>query len=240
LKAILLAGGRGTRLHPTTKVINKHGVLIFDLPMIFFPIMTLRDAGITDIILTLGDHDTERFFQLLGDGSELGVKIDYHYHGAPKGIAYAINMCKDRVGDEPFIVLLGDNLFCDGLEMHVKCFKDSLKPMVVLKKMPWAQAKNYGVAYIENGEIEAFAEKPTQLFSDDVVLGVYFLDKRFFEAYRSLKASDRGEYEITDALHAMREYLSYSWYGGRWFDLGTFEDILEASIWRREQADALR
>lgn len=206
--------------------------------MIFGAIETLRDAGITDIIITLGDHDTERFFYLLGDGSEFGVNIDYHYHGKPKGIAYAIYMCKDRVRDEPFVVLLGDNLFCDGLKSHVQCFKRNLEPMVVLKKMSWEKAKNYGVAYIQHNKISAFTEKPWQPASEDVVLGAYFLDKQFFKIFETLKQSDRGEYEITDALDGMKDRLTYSWYGGRWFDLGTFDDILEASMWRRNQVQS--
>lgn len=235
MKGIILAGGHATRLQPTTQVVNKHLLNIYDKPMIFYTIETLRDAGITDIIITLGDHDTERFFYLLGDGSELGVNIDYHYHGKPKGIAYAIYMCHDRVRDEPFVVLLGDNIFCDGLEQQVRCFKNNPKPMAVLKKMPWKQAQNYGVAYIQNNKIEGFTEKPRNLFSEDVVLGAYFLDKTFFKVYKEMSPSGRGEYEITDALDAMRGNMTYSWYGGRWFDCGTFEDILEASIWRRSQ-----
>jgi len=237
MRGIILCGGHSTRLRPTTKIINKHAVLIYDKPMIFGAIETLRDAGITDIIITLGDHDPERFFKLLGDGSELGVNIDYHYHGAPKGVAYAIYMCRDRVRDEPFVVLLGDNLFCDGLEMQVNCFKNKLEPMIVLKKMPWSKAKNYGVAVLDNHRIVDIVEKPLEEISGNVVLGAYFLDSTFFSFYNNISPSKRGEYEITDVLKQMK--LTYSYYGGRWIDMGTFEDILEASIWRKKQADVL-
>lgn len=234
MKAIILAGGHATRLQPTTKIINKHHLQVYDKPLIFYAIETLRDAGITDIILTLGDHDNERFFALLGHGEDLGVKIDYHYHGKPLGIAHAIYMCRDRVRDEPFIVLLGDNIFCDGLEMQVMAFKDLPKPMMVLKKMPWEKARNYGVALIEGDKVVDIIEKPKENVSQLAVLGAYFLDKTFFEIYKELNPSGRGEYEITDALKLMN--VDWSMYGGKWFDCGSFDDIYQAATWRRNQS----
>lgn len=233
-----MAGGHGTRLYPTSKVVNKHVFQIYDKPMIFYAIETLRDAGITDIILTLGDHQPEAFFELLGDGSELGVDIDYHYHGAPKGISHAIYMCRDRVRDEPFVVHLGDNIFCDGLEMQVNAFKDLPKPMVVLKKMPWNKVRNYGVALIEDDKIVDIIEKPKENVSQLAVLGAYFLDKRFFEVYKELKPSARGELEITDALKLMKP--DWCMYGGKWWDCGGFNSILEASTWRRKQLNVTK
>jgi len=234
VKGIILAGGHATRLHPTTKVVNKHHILIYDKPMIFYAVETLRDAGITDIIITLGDHDNDRFFELLGHGQDFGVNIDYHFHGKPLGISHAIWMCRDRVGDEPFVVLLGDNIFCDGLQMQVNAFKDLPKPMMVLKKMPWAKARNYGVALIEDDVVVDIVEKPKRKVSQLAVLGVYFLDKTFFEVYKRLNPSGRGEYEITDALKLMNP--DWSMYGGLWFDCGTFDDIYQASTWRRNQS----
>ena len=233
MKGVILAGGHATRLHPTTKVVNKHHLLVYDKPLIFYSIETLRDAGITDIVVTLGDHDAERFFDLLGDGSELGVNIDYHYHGKPLGISHAIWMCRDRVRDEPFVVLLGDNIFCGGLEMQVKAFMDLPEPMIVLKKMPWEKARNYGVAMIEDDRIVDIIEKPKENVSQLAVLGAYFLDKRFFEIYVQLHPSARGEYEITDALKLLKP--DWCMYGGQWFDCGTFDDILQAALWRRIQ-----
>ncbi len=233
MKGIVLAGGHGTRLHPTSRVVNKHLFNIYDLPMIFYPIITLRDAGIKDIIITLGDHDTDRFFELLGDGSELGVNIDYHYHGEPRGIPYAIWMCRDRVRDEPFVVHLGDNIFCDGLGLQVNSFKDLPEPMVVIKKMPWSRARNYGVAMLEQGKIVDIIEKPEVNVSQYAVLGAYVLTKRFFKIYKELSPSARGELEITDALRLMNP--SWCMYGGHWWDMGTVEDIHQASVWRRSQ-----
>jgi len=204
--------------------------------MIFYPIMTLRDAGVTDIIVTLGEHGCEQIFELLGDGSELGVRITYVYQGAPKGIAHAIYTAKNEIGDEPFIVHLGDNLFCEGLEFQVKCFKEKKTPMILVKRMPWAKAKNYGVAYFnEFDEVSDLVEKPQRETSpfEWVVVGAYFLDNTFFEAFELILPSERGEYEIMDALRLMD--LSWMGYGGQWYDCGTFEDLHQAATWRRSQ-----
>jgi len=235
MKAIILAGGHATRLHPTTQVVNKHLLNIYDMPMIFYPIITLRDAGIKDIVISLGDHDTERFYDLLGSGASLGVNLEYDYHGKPLGIAYAINHIQYEFPEfleEPFVVHLGDNIFCDGLDPQIRAFRNRKNiNMFLTKQMPWNQARNYGV-FINR----KFIEKPIDYKPFlDVVLGVYFLTPTFFRAYKVIEPSNRGEYEI---MHIYNQFFvcEQSKYGGKWFDCGTFDDILEASIWRRSQS----
>jgi len=238
MKGLILAGGMGTRLQPTSRVVNKHLFMVGDKPLIFYPIEALRDAGVTDITISLGEHQSGAFFELLRNGEELGVDISYHYHGEPKGIAYAINCAKSRIGDEPFIVHLGDNIFCDGLKSHVDYFKRNKKPMVLLKNMQWIRMKNFGVLWIKDGDKNTMylEEKPQMLpmdYTGYAVLGAYFLDKRFFKIFDSLKPSPRGEYEI---IHALREYdLDYRFYKGKWFDCGTPQDMLLAGMWRMRE-----
>ena len=245
MRGLILAGGHGTRLHPTSKVVNKHLFPIFDKPLIFYAIETLRDAGVKDIVLSLGDHDSERFFDLLRGGEELGVNLQYDYHGEPKGIAYAINHVQYEFPeflDEPFVVLLGDNIFCDGLKMAVKCFRETQAPLAVIKRMPWKKACNYGVVFFDGPQNEYIADIVEKPKIDRglipatawAVLGAYFLDGKFFEAYKGMKPSARGEYEITDALKRI-DGLAWIAYGGHWWDCGTPFDILNASMWRYNQ-----
>lgn len=234
MKGLILAGGHATRLHPTTKVVNKHLLMIYDRPMIFYAISTMKDIGVTDIIITLGDHDGERFYDLLGSGKELGVNITYHYHGEAKGIAYAINSSKEYLKDEAFIVILGDNIFANGLVGAMTRFKSNNKEnMVVLKQID--NCSSYGVASIEKMtwgvDARGFYEKSLTPPSNYAVLGAYFLQPEFFKVYDELSPSGRGEYEITDALNKLYP-MTYE-YNGEWFDCGTFDDIFRASEWRR-------
>lgn len=233
-KGLILAGGHGTRLHPTTKVINKHLVLIFDKPLIFYAIHTLRDIGIKDITITLGNHESEKFYDLLGSGRELGVNLTYHHHGEPKGIAYAINSAKEYLDGDSFVTILGDNIFTSGLLTAMNDWKiNPKKSMVVLKQMNNRAA--YGVASVETRfnriRAKGFFEKSLTPASEYAVLGAYFLQPNFFSVFDSLEPSGRGEYEIVDALNKL--YPETSIYEDDWFDCGTFDDIYKASRWRR-------
>jgi len=240
LKGLVLAGGRGTRLHPTTRIINKHLIPIYEKPMIFYPIEALRDAGVTDIILSLSHYNPQQFMELLGDGSELGVKLTYTIHGEAKGIAYAINHAQNLLGNEQFACVLGDNIFTNGLKEEViraKTFPQI--SLVLLKEVDYEQAKNYGVAEFEGPfKLKRLVEKPESPPSTFIMLGAYFLTSRFFEVYPTLKQSTRGEYEITDAVNALFPHVIYTVYEGNWFDAGTFDSILEASNFMKE--DPLR
>lgn len=235
MRGLILAGGKGTRLYPTSKVVNKHLFPVYDQPLIFYSIVTLRDIGIKDIIITLGDHDCERFYDLLGSGKELGVDITYHYHGEPKGIAYAIYSAKEHLEGEPFVVHLGDNIFTEGLVGAMEWFKYApTESMVVLREMD--NCASYGVASVSKRwdvlEATGFYEKSLTPPSNYAVLGAYFLQQEFFDEYEKLTPSGRGEYEITDALN--RLYPRVYEYKGGWYDCGSPENIFLASAWRRE------
>lgn len=237
MKAIILAGGKGTRLYPTTKVVNKHLMLIYDKPMIFYAVETLKEAGITDIVISLSHDKPENFMELLGDGSELGVNLAYVIHGEPEGISYGIYHARNFLGDEPFMCYLGDNIFGGSLKPYVEMFKANPdKTLVLLKKVSYDEAKNYGVAeFVEahggfpRGVLLKLVEKPETPPSPYIMLGAYFLTPKFFDIYPTLKPSERGEYEITDAMNALMPDVRYEVYDGVWFDCGTFDSILEAS-----------
>ena len=235
MKGLILAGGKGTRLYPTTKVVNKHLLLIYDKPMIFYAIETLRDAGITNIIISLSDDEPGHFMKLLGKGEELGVKLSYVIHGEPKGIAYGIWEAKHLLRGEPFVVYLGDNIFTESIKGHIDYFKKHKKPLVLLKKVD--DPSRYGVVeFIKTNygkRIKRFVEKPRDPPSKFIILGVYCLTDQFFKIYPKLKPSKRGEYEITDALNLLLP-VGYTYYWGGWFDCGVFEDLYKASKWRRE------
>lgn len=236
MKGLILAGGKGTRLYPTTKVVNKHILLIYNKPMVFYPIETLKEAGITDIIISLSHYQPEQFMELLGDGKDLGVKLTYVIHGPPKGIAYAINHAQNVLGDKPFVCLLGDNIFGNSLKPYVKKFRvNPRKALILLKEIDINEAKNYGVAEFDNFDrLVRLIEKPKKAPSSYIMLGAYFLNSKFFKVYPNLKPSRRGEYEITDVINLLLPDVNYQFYKGRWFDCGTFNSILEASKFMRE------
>ena len=236
MQGLVLAGGHGTRLHPTTKVINKHLLMIYDKPMIFYPIMTLRDAGIKDIVITLGDHDCDRFYELLGSGKELGVNLTYHYHGEPKGIAHAIYSAREELGDEKFVVHLGDNIFTTGLSEIIDnwSWQYADESIVVLKEMQ--NNASYGVADVEKTlsgtyRLRGIREKSLTPPSNFAVLGAYLLQPTFFTKFEEQLPSGRGEYEITDSLNMLSPEIVV--YEDQWFDCGTVDDIFKASEWRR-------
>ena len=241
MKGLILAGGHATRLYPTTKVVNKHLLMIYDQPLIFYSIKTLRDEGIKDIVITLGDHDCERFYDLLGSGKELGVDITYHYHGEPKGIAYAIHSALDEIDTERFIVHLGDNIFTGGLNGFSQ--QSYNYNGVMLKEVLRKDALRYGCVHhkpTEGNWTPEFTEKgiiPCNHILDGIMLGCYVFnvdDYRF--AFERCLPSGRNEYEITDifsTLHQFGKNLVFHTYQSDWYDCGVFEDLYQASKWRR-------
>lgn len=240
MKALILAGGSGTRLRPVTKAVNKHLLPIYNKPMILYGIEALTDSGIKNVIISISYVNPYGFMELLRDGSEYGIHISYVYQREVKGIAWAINEAQPWIGDESFIVYLGDNIFVDGIKPHVKAFiEEPTKPLVLLKRVEDIdEARRYGVAVFENGsenpesghkpEILQLVEKPSEPPSPYVLLGLYFLTPEFFKIFPELKPSERGEYEITDALNHLMP-VNYEIYRGVWFDAGTFQSIHKAS-----------
>lgn len=242
MKGLILAGGKGTRLYPTTKVVNKHLLLVFNKPLIMYPIETLRNSGITDITITLSKYDPDQFMKLLGDGSELGVNLSYVIHGEARGISHAIYHAKHIIGKEPFVCLLGDNIFVENLKCYVENFeRNPEKILVLFKEVGFEEAKRYGVAKFGRNPSGAglmlakVIEKPENPPSRCIMLGAYFLNKKFFEIYPTLKRSERGEYEITEAINSMILDVEFEFYKGAWFDCGEFDSILDASNYLRER-----
>ena len=246
MRGLILAGGHGTRLHPITKVINKHLLMIYDKPMIFYPIMTLRDAGIKDIVLTLGDHDCERFYDLLGSGKKLGVNLTYHYHGEPKGIAYAINSALDEMDTEQVVVHLGDNIFTKGITgLTASVFKYDWNG-VIIKEVSRKDALRYGCIHYDpcklteygwNPEFTEKEEIPRTHILEGIMLGCYVFNVDDYKStFSKALPSVRGEYEITDIfsmLHQFGKDIIFHKYEDDWFDCGVFEDLYQASKWRR-------
>lgn len=239
-KALILAGGKGTRLSPVTKAVNKHLLLVFSRPLIFYPIETLREAGVTDIVISLSHDQPEQFMKLLGDGRDLGVNLTYAIHGEPKGIAYAINHAKPWLENEPFICHLGDNIFCESIKTYVEQFQENPdESLMIFKDMGLEEARRYGTAeFDKDGEVVRFLEKPEVPPNTYAMLGLYLLTPKFFDVYHNLKPSWRREYEITDAVNLLLPDVDYAFYHGAWFDCGTFHDLLKAANYMRDRENA--
>ena len=227
MKGIILAGGTGSRLYPLTKVTNKHLLPVYDKPMIYYPLQTLIDAGIDDIMIVSGRGHAGHFLELLGSGIAFGVRLTYEIQDEAGGIAQALSLTEDFSDDESIVVILGDNIFEDNIRDSMESFNSGAK--VFLKQV--SDANRFGVAKTDGDRIVSIEEKPDVPESDFAVTGLYLYDPRVFEIIHTLKPSGRGELEITDVNN---EYIrmgemSYSVLDGYWSDAGTFESLLRAS-----------
>ena len=227
MKGIILAGGTGSRLYPLTKVTNKHLLPVYDKPMIYYPIRTLITAGIKEIMIVSGKGHAGHFLELLGSGSELGIRLTYEIQDEAGGIAQALSLAEDFADNGPVTMILGDNIFQDSIPESVKSF--TLGAKVFLKEVP--DAHRFGVAEIDGNRIISIEEKPKVPKSNLAVTGLYIYDSRVFKIIRNLKPSGRGELEITDVNN---EYIRmgemvYSILNGFWSDAGTFESLFRAS-----------
>ena len=240
MRALILAGGYGTRLRPTTKVVNKHLLPVWNKPLILYTIEALRDAGVTQIILSLSSINPYGFMELLGDGDEYGVQISYTYQHNVKGIAWAINEAAPWLNNEPFIVYLGDNIFTAGIRDVVQAFqRDPSTPLVTLRRVKPREAQRYGVALLDNAlEITRFVEKPQKPISDLMIPGLYCLNSSFFHVFSQMQPSARGEYEITDALNLLLP-VNYQMYEGPWWDCGTYRDFIASSKYYKTTSERL-
>jgi glucose-1-phosphate thymidylyltransferase len=232
MKAVILAGGKGTRLKPVTNIINKHLLPVGHYPMIYLPIIRLKQAGIKEILIVTNKEDLSSFIQLLGTGEELGVKLSYSIQRTVGGgIANALECARDFVKDK-FITLLGDNLFDDDLVHFIEDFKKQPNGAKVLLKEV-KDPERYGVAILDeqNRSIRSIIEKPKYPPSNYCVTGIYFYDYSVFEFIGSLQPSDRGELEITDLnnLYIKRNNLSYDILKSWWLDAGTHEALFKAN-----------
>ncbi len=231
MKGIILAGGLGQRLHPLTKVTNQHLLPVYDRPMIHYPLQTLVDAGIRDIMVVTGGNSAGDFLRLLGNGKEFGLQhIHYGYQEGEGGIAAALQEAQFFAGEDSLCILLGDNI----IEGSIREARDAYEAQgggarIVLKKVPDPQ--RFGVPVLEDGRVVRIDEKPDKPASSYAVTGIYFYDTHVWEILRTLVPSDRGELEITDVNnHYIREgRMEYDILEGWWTDAGTFESLLHAN-----------
>ncbi|HDT14982.1 MAG TPA: spore coat protein [Firmicutes bacterium] len=228
MKGIILAGGLGTRLHPLTRITNKHLLPVYNKPMIFYPVEMLVKAGIKDIMVVTGGNNAGDFLRLLGNGSEFGLKrISYAYQDGEGGIADAMKLTRDFVGKDKMVVALGDNIIEKNIKKEAETFRRQKKgARILLTKV--TNPKEYGIAEIEGNRIKNIVEKPKNPKSDFAVTGIYFFPNDVFGIIEKLKPSKRGELEITDVNNAYlkRKSLTYGILDGWWMDAGESKKAL--------------
>ncbi len=231
MKGVILAGGLGTRLYPLTKVTNKHLLPVYDKPMIYYPIQTLINAGIDDILIVTGGNNAGDFLKLLGNGKEFGLKhINYTYQEGEGGIAEALGLAEFFASGEKICVVLGDNLIEKNIRKAVEKFRKQKEgAKILLKEVPDPQ--RFGVAELQGDRIVQIEEKPEKPKSQYAVIGIYLFDQEVFNFIKTLKPSDRGELEITDVNNRYIEKGLMTWdiLEGWWTDAGTFESLLRAN-----------
>ena len=231
MKGVVLAGGLGTRLYPLTKITNKHLLPIYDKPMIYYPIQTLVDAGIKDILIVTGGNHAGEFLRLLGNGQKFGLKhLNYSYQEGEGGIAKALSLARHFVDNEKVVVILGDNIIEKSIKKAVQDFaKQPSGAKIMIKRVQ--DPERFGVVEFKNGKVSHIVEKPKTPKSDYIVTGIYMYDPDVFKVVGKLKPSKRGELEITDVNNAYikKGNLTYSVLKGWWTDSGTFESLHRAS-----------
>lgn len=231
MKGVILAGGLGSRLFPLTKITNKHLLPVFDQPMIYYPIRTLINAGIDDIMIVTGGNSAGDFLKLLGNGKDFGLKhLNYTYQEGEGGIADALSLVEHFADDEPVCVVLGDNI----IEKNIRPAADEYRAQgggakIMLKEVHDPQ--RFGVPELNGDKVLRIDEKPAEPKSNFAVIGVYFYDNTVFDVIKTLVPSERGELEITDVNnhYINRGEMTWDELEGWWTDAGTFESLLRAS-----------
>ncbi len=231
MKGVILAGGLGTRLYPLTKVTNKHLLPVYDKPMIYYPIQTLINAGIDDILIVTGGNNAGDFLRLLGNGKEFGLRhINYTYQQGEGGIAEALGLAEFFAGGDGICVVLGDNIIEKNIRKAAEAFREQRKgAKILLKEVP--DPHRFGVAELKGDRIVGIEEKPKHPKSNYAVIGIYFYDSTVFDFIKTLTPSERGELEITDVnnRYVERGLMTYDILEGWWTDAGTFESLLRAN-----------
>jgi glucose-1-phosphate thymidylyltransferase len=231
MKGVILAGGLGKRLEPLTRITNKHLLPVYGKPMIYYPIQSLVDSGIKDILIVTGGNHAGEFLRLLGNGSEFGLKaINYTYQKGEGGIAEALGLAQHFADNDKIVVILGDNVIEKSIKHYVDDFSRQPKgAKILLKKVD--DPERFGVAEIKGNRIVKIVEKPKHPKSKYAVTGIYMYDKKVFDIIKTLKPSNRGELEITDVNN---EYIklgqmTFNILDGWWSDCGTHEALLRTN-----------
>lgn len=231
MKGVILAGGLGSRLRPLTNVTNKHLLPIYDRPMIFYPLQTLVDAGIRDILIVTGGSNAGDFLRLIGNGAAFGLKhVNYTYQKGEGGIAEALGLAEHFADGEKLAVVLGDNILQRSIASHVESFRrQPIGAKILIKKVP--DPERFGVVVFKKGKVLKIEEKPKRPKSGYIVTGIYMYDAQVFEIIKTLKPSGRGEMEITDVNNAYirQGQMTCDVLEGWWSDCGTFDSLLHAS-----------
>jgi glucose-1-phosphate thymidylyltransferase len=231
MKGVVLAGGLGTRLYPLTKVTNKHLLPVYDQPMIYYPIKTLINAGIDDIMIVTGGNSAGDFLRLLGNGKEVGLKhLNYAYQEGEGGIADALSLVEHFADEQPICVVLGDNIIEGNIRSACDAYREQGNgAKILLKKVH--DPERFGVPELDGDRVTRIEEKPKEPKSDFAVVGIYFYDATVFDVIGTLVPSDRGELEITDVnnYYIERNEMTWNELDGWWTDAGTFESLLRAS-----------
>jgi glucose-1-phosphate thymidylyltransferase len=231
MKGVILAGGLGTRLYPLTKVTNKHLLPVYDKPMIYYPIQTLINAGINDILIVTGGNNAGDFLKLLGNGKEFGLKhINYTYQEGEGGIAEALGLAEFFAAGDKICVVLGDNLIEKNIRKAAEAFrKQKGGAKILLKEV--SDPQRFGVPELRRDQVVRIEEKPKKPKSNYAVIGIYFYDAAVFDIIKTLKPSNRGELEISDVnnRYIARGLMTWDLLEGWWTDAGTFESLLRAN-----------
>ncbi|MFH1664595.1 MAG: sugar phosphate nucleotidyltransferase [Candidatus Omnitrophota bacterium] len=231
MKGIVLAGGLGSRLFPLTRITNKHLLPVYNKPMIYYPINTLVEAGITDIMVVTGGNHAGNFLHLLRNGHEFGLKaVNYAYQEKEGGIAEALGLTEYFADGEKIVVILGDNIVEKSIRDVVEEFgRQKAGARILIKEVP--NPERFGVVEFDGDRIARIVEKPKKPATNYAVAGIYMYDSQVFDLIRGLEPSGRGELEITDVnnMYLKKGQLEYSKLEGWWTDAGTFESLLRAS-----------
>ena len=232
-KGIILAGGKGTRMSPLTKAVNKQLLPIYDKPLIYYPLSVLMLFGLKDILIIVNKGQLDQYKKIIPNGKKLGIKINYIEQEKPRGLPDAFILGKNFIKKENVAMILGDNFFYGQslTKMLTECVKISEGAKIILHKV--ADPKNFGVAVIKGGEIIKIKEKPKKFLSDLAITGLYFFDNKVIEYAKKLKPSKRKELEIIDLLNEYKKKNNLSGEmigrGGAWLDTGSIEDFYKTS-----------
>ncbi len=231
MKGIILAGGSGTRLLPMTKITNKHLLPVYNQPMIMYPLQTLINAGLTDIMIVSGRGHAGHFLELLGSGQKLGIRLNYAVQEEAGGIAQALSLTEDFADNDSIAVILGDNIYEN--QMDLNNFNSGAR--IFLKEVP--DASRFGVATLNSDKVVKIVEKPTNPETNYAVTGFYVYDNTVYQKIKTLKPSGRGELEITDVNN---QYIAEGQMDARiitgfWSDAGTVESLYRAATFVRER-----